>query len=129
MFVFADIPSLALGGVRNYVARLRAQQVEHGLVPFATCGKLRKRPAVQICPSAPKEKTTLDWVVFSFSAARSQLKLLGYISISLGFRLTRLHLLWLMVRFARMYLAKRQLLIGLSFLFPLGDSLCSATVA
>ena len=26
------------------VARLRAQQVEHGLVPFATCGKLRKRP-------------------------------------------------------------------------------------
>ena len=74
LFIFADIPSHALGGVRNFVARLRAQRVEHGLVPFATCGKLRKRPAVQICPSAPKEKTTLDWVVFSFSAGRSQLR-------------------------------------------------------
>ena len=83
--MFADVPSHALGGVRNSVARLRAQQVEHGLVPFATCGKLRKRPAVQICPSAPKEKTTLDWVVFSFSAARSQLKLLGYISFGCWF--------------------------------------------
>ena len=110
LFVFADVPSHALGGVRNFVARLRAQRVEHGLVSFATCGKLRKRSTVQICPSAPKEKTTLDWVVFSFSAGLSQLRCsatspsrwafatlgnssncwafasLSYISISLGFR-------------------------------------------
>ena len=61
LFVFADVPSHTLGGVRNFVARL--------------------------------------------------------------------HLLWLMVRFARIYSTNRQLLIGLSFLFSLSDSLCSATVA
>ena len=97
---------------------------------------VRTRSRVQIPLSAPKEKTTLDWVVFSFSAGRSLRSATAPIAGRSQLRCSATSpTRWAFATALLGYISSFLLCflfhinnpkIGLSFLFPLGVRNCVA---